>query len=86
MIPDMIILDCDDLHLVPASSGSVEQVVHHFQSIAGCIEIWKDPFYIHKQRCPPTEAPAYIFPLEKTVYYLAIVFSREKIHSPSFVD
>lgn len=86
MIPsDDIVLDSME---VPSHSeenwDGINEVTSFYQGLVAQIDIWKDPYFLIKKKCPPTFPPRSIAFVSHDVQYVAIPFPELKIRSVSF--
>lgn len=87
MIPqaDIVLHEMDSAPQVCGNDGDdVAEMMHHYQFIVAQIDIWKDPFFLVKKKCPLTFPPRSIPYDIQELQYVAIPFPETKIRSVSF--
>lgn len=90
MIPSSDIFDdiADESGFFTADSKpdekQVGELVSVYQFLAWQIDIWKDPYFLLKQKCPPKHPPSSVCTLEIPLRYVCTPFPLSKIHSVSF--
>ena len=90
MIPSSNILDeiADKDSFPPVESALTQtqsdSLVNVYQFLAWQIDIWKDPFFLLKKKCPPNHPPNSVYSREIPLRYVCQPFPLSKIKSVSF--
>ena len=83
MIPWADIFDeIDDPINIPVLES--DKMISVYQFLVGRIDVWKDPFFLLKSKCPPTSPPSSIKTIESKCRYVCQPFPLAKIDSVSF--
>lgn len=69
-----------------AHPGNQALNVNPFFNIRNWYDVLEDPFQVIKNKCKPTSPTAWEEFILEEVYYIAWVFTEDKINSPSFAD
>jgi hypothetical protein len=85
MIPSSdIVLNTIETPLGIKEGWNVDEVTNFYQGLVAQIDIWKDPFFLIKKKCPSTFPPAHMSYHAYELQYLAFPFPESKIRSVSF--